>query len=99
MRVHHLNCGTDCPIGGALYDGCSSGPLAHLVCHCLLIETDASGLVLVDTGYGLRDVQRPFPRISWPLATLLNVRLREGKRRFGKSNSSAIRDMTFAISS
>jgi glyoxylase-like metal-dependent hydrolase (beta-lactamase superfamily II) len=77
MRVHHLNCGTDCPLGGALFDGRSQGPLARLVCHCLLVETATSGLVLVDTGYGLRDVIQPFPRISRPFAALLNVRLRE----------------------
>jgi glyoxylase-like metal-dependent hydrolase (beta-lactamase superfamily II) len=77
MRVHHLNCGTDCPFGGALFDGRSLGPLAHLVCHCLLIETASAGLVLVDTGYGLRDVDRPFPRISRPFAAMLNIRLRE----------------------
>jgi glyoxylase-like metal-dependent hydrolase (beta-lactamase superfamily II) len=77
MRIHHLNCGTDCPFGGAFFDGRSKGPLAHLVCHCLLIETDSSGLVLVDTGYGLRDVAKPFPRISRPFAAMLNIRLRE----------------------
>jgi glyoxylase-like metal-dependent hydrolase (beta-lactamase superfamily II) len=77
MRIHHLNCGTDCPFGGAVFDGRSKGPLGHLVCHCLLIETDSSGLVLVDTGYGLRDVQHPFPRISRPFAMMLNIRLRE----------------------
>ncbi|SEL54909.1 Metallo-beta-lactamase superfamily protein [Sphingomonas palmae] len=81
MRIHHLNCGTDCPVGGALFDGRSAGPLATLVCHCLLIETDAHGLVLVDTGYGLRDVahphQRPGPRITPPWRLLLNIRLRE----------------------
>jgi glyoxylase-like metal-dependent hydrolase (beta-lactamase superfamily II) len=77
MRVHHLNCGTDCPIGGAFFDGRSKGALAHLVCHCLLVETN-SGLVLVDTGYGLRDVQRPFQgRIPRPFAAMLNIRLRE----------------------
>ncbi|MGA0607583.1 MBL fold metallo-hydrolase [Phenylobacterium sp. VNQ135] len=76
MRIHHLNCGTDCPFGGAVFDGRSKGPLGHLVCHCLLVETDA-GLVLVDTGYGLRDVRDPFPRLSRPLAAMLNIRLRE----------------------
>jgi glyoxylase-like metal-dependent hydrolase (beta-lactamase superfamily II) len=55
MRIHHLNCGTCCPMGGALFDGISAGPLGRLVCHCLLIETDA-GLVLVDTGFGTKDV-------------------------------------------
>jgi hypothetical protein len=27
MRIHHLNCGTDCPVGGALFDGRSKGVL------------------------------------------------------------------------
>jgi glyoxylase-like metal-dependent hydrolase (beta-lactamase superfamily II) len=77
VRIHHLNCGTDCPFGGALFDGRSKGALGHLVCHCLLIETDRSGLVLVDTGYGLKDVRKPLPRLSAPFMTLLNIRLRE----------------------
>lgn len=80
MRIHHLNCGTDCPLGGALFDGCSSGLLGQIVCHCLLIETDAHGLVLVDTGYGLKDVDHPHradPRIPRPWRAMLNIRLRE----------------------
>jgi glyoxylase-like metal-dependent hydrolase (beta-lactamase superfamily II) len=76
MRIHHINCGTDCPFGGRLFDGRSAGPLGHLVCHCLLIETN-EGLVLVDTGYGLRDVRDPFPRLSRPFVAMLNIRLRE----------------------
>lgn len=83
MHIHHLNCGTDCPLGGALFDGRSLGPLGHIVCHCLLIETDAHGLVLVDTGYGLRDVEhphdRPDPRITLPWRLMLNIRLRESE--------------------
>jgi glyoxylase-like metal-dependent hydrolase (beta-lactamase superfamily II) len=63
MHIHHLNCGCMCPIGGALFDGFSQGPTARLVCHCLLIETD-QGLVLVDTGFGLQDVQSPYSRLS-----------------------------------
>ena len=81
MRIHHLNCGTDCPLGGALFDGRSRGLLGRIVCHCLLIETDAHGLVLVDTGYGLRDVDhphdRPSPRITLPWRMMLNIRLHE----------------------
>ena len=80
MKIHHLNCGTDCPVGGALFDGRSKGPLGRLVCHCLLIESDA-GLVLVDTGYGLREVAHPHagssPRITRAMRTMLNIRLRE----------------------
>lgn len=54
MRVHHLNCGTMCPYGAQLVLGHPELPGQHLVCHCLLIETNA-GLVLVDTGFAARD--------------------------------------------
>ena len=63
MRIHHLNCGTCCPAGGRMFDGRSDGPQGVLVCHCLLIETDA-GLVLVDTGFGAKDVDHPKYRLS-----------------------------------
>jgi glyoxylase-like metal-dependent hydrolase (beta-lactamase superfamily II) len=57
MRIHHLNCGTCCPWGGRVFDGVSKGLLhGHIVCHCLLLETDA-GLVLVDTGMGHRPIE------------------------------------------
>lgn len=52
-----------CPIGGALFDGFSRGLTASLVCHCLLIETN-QGLVLIDTGFGQRDVKAPLSRLS-----------------------------------
>ncbi len=59
MRVHHLSCGTMCPLGGSLVDGTGSPfRTATMVCHCLLIETDR-GLVLVETGLGLQDVVDP----------------------------------------
>ncbi|MBD3882850.1 MBL fold metallo-hydrolase [Phormidium tenue FACHB-886] len=63
MHIHHLNCGCMCPLGGALFDGFSQKLTASLVCHCLLIETDR-GLVLVDTGFGQRDVKSPYSRLS-----------------------------------
>jgi glyoxylase-like metal-dependent hydrolase (beta-lactamase superfamily II) len=71
MRIHHLNCGCMCPVGGRLWDGVSRGPTAQLVCHCLLVETDSSGLVLVDTGFGSRDVEDPYGRLS-PLFIHMN---------------------------
>lgn len=59
MHIHHLNCGTCCPWGGRLFDGTSLGLIrGHVVCHCLLIETPNAGLVLVDTGFGHRDVSK-----------------------------------------
>lgn len=56
MKVVHLNCATLCPLGGRWING--GDPLcqrARLVCHVLLVET-SDGLVLVDTGLGLTDV-------------------------------------------
>ena len=76
MQIHHLSCGTMCPFGGRLWDGHSPvlGP-AKIVCHCLLIETEI-GLVLVDTGFGSRDVRQP-QRLSLVFRTANRIRLRE----------------------
>lgn len=54
--VHHLNCATLCPVAGFL-TGASGLGRGRMVAHCLLVETERDGLVLVDTGFGLRDVQ------------------------------------------
>lgn len=58
--VHHLNCATMCPIAGALL-GEPRGPgglgRGRMVCHCLLVETERDGLVLVDSGFGTREVE------------------------------------------
>lgn len=56
LRVHHLNCATLHPPGGRLVGGVPGR--ARLVCHCLLIET-ADSLVLVDTGIGLHTIAAP----------------------------------------
>jgi glyoxylase-like metal-dependent hydrolase (beta-lactamase superfamily II) len=74
MRIHHLSCGTMCPLGGRLMDGFSHGAFGHLVCHCLLIETE-QGLVLVDTGFGTRDAEHPFPRLSRLYVDMLRIHL------------------------
>lgn len=55
MRVHHLNCGTMRPPGGALINRAGGRFGARMVCHCLLLDTGAE-LVLVDTGLGVPDV-------------------------------------------
>ncbi len=75
MRVHHLNCGTMCPPFGRLIRG--EGSLVsrgHMVCHCLLLETDA-GLVLVDTGIGLGDMAEPRERLGPGFTALVGPRL------------------------
>lgn len=59
MRVHHLNCATLRPPSRRLVNG--TGGLfdkATMVCHCLLVETDA-GLVLIDSGFGTADLAAP----------------------------------------
>ncbi|MFJ2028636.1 MBL fold metallo-hydrolase [Streptosporangium sp. NPDC087985] len=55
MNIHHLNLGSMRKIDPT-YDALSP---EHVVCHALLVETDAAGLVLVETGLGLGDVERP----------------------------------------
>ncbi|MGG5811879.1 MBL fold metallo-hydrolase [Falsiroseomonas sp. CW058] len=71
MKIHHLDLGPCRPLGGRLMDGVSPGTVARLSCHCLLVETDHHGLVLVDTGFGLRDALRPAPRLpAWNIALL-----------------------------
>jgi glyoxylase-like metal-dependent hydrolase (beta-lactamase superfamily II) len=58
MKIHHLNCGTMHPIA-----------TGRMVCHVLLLETDR-GLALVDTGFGVRDVESPAERIG-PLTRVI----------------------------
>ncbi|MDH5835659.1 MBL fold metallo-hydrolase [Luteimonas kalidii] len=78
MRLHHLNCISTCPLGGRLMDGRSFTLAArgHLACHCVLAVTN-TGLVLVDTGLGLRDVANPRSRLSGFFLALLRPELRE----------------------
>jgi len=78
MRIHHINCISTCPLGGALMD---EGPESivsrgRLTNHCLLIETGTS-LVLVDTGLGLRDVADPRSRLSAFFLRLVSPEFRE----------------------
>lgn len=70
MKIHHLNCISTCPLGGALMDGQSAALRGRLTCHCMLLEVGGS-LVLVDTGFGLRDVADPRARISGFFLALL----------------------------
>ncbi|MFD0371715.1 MBL fold metallo-hydrolase [Streptomyces sp. NPDC127114] len=55
MKIHHLNCGSVRTIDPT-YEGPAPAPAVN---HCLLVETDADGLVLVETGLGLGDVRDP----------------------------------------
>lgn len=65
--VHHLSCATMCPGAGRV------GLVPReLVAHCLLVET-ADGLVLVDTGLGVDDVEQGARRLG-PAPVLLGMR-------------------------
>jgi glyoxylase-like metal-dependent hydrolase (beta-lactamase superfamily II) len=78
MRIHHLNCMSTCPLGGKLMDNRTPDIMARgeLSCHCLLVEA-GSDLVLIDTGFGLRDVQNPASRLSKFFLTLVHPDFRE----------------------
>jgi glyoxylase-like metal-dependent hydrolase (beta-lactamase superfamily II) len=81
LRVHHLNCGTMCPVCAPLINGRGASEQktgwldpARMVCHVLLIETPKDGLVLVDTGIGALDIQTP-ERLGRPFLALTRARL------------------------
>lgn len=81
MVVHHLNCATLCPGTALLVNGRGS-PFgrSRLVCHCLLIEGARDGLILVDTGLGLRDVADGRGRLgpmAFMMASCPHIRLEE----------------------
>lgn len=77
MRVHHLNCGTMCPVGRRVMNGEGSifAP-ARLVCHCLAVET-GEGILLVDTGLGLRDIEDPRGRLGGGFVAMVRPALEE----------------------
>lgn len=79
MKIHHLNCGTMCPMCKRLING-SGGffQRANMVCHCLLIES-AQGLILVDTGLGTSDIQRPKKRLGAGFIAMLSPQLDMGE--------------------
>ena len=66
LKVHHLNCGSMCPLGSHLFPRFFP---QEIVCHCLLIEV-GQRLVLVDTGLGVQDLQN-LKKLG-PLTYLLN---------------------------
>ena len=77
LKVHHLNCGTLCPVGGRLLTGEGSFfTRGRMICHCLLIETPGSGLVLVDTGFGTPDVADPRGKLGAPFMAITGPRAR-----------------------
>ena len=60
IKIKHLNCGTLHPL---------FQPNVQSILYCLLIEID-NGLLLVDTGFGIRDYQQPTRFIKLFVASL-----------------------------
>lgn len=57
MRIHHLNCGS---LRVVTPDDATVGlDPRPAVAHCLLVESDSAGLILIDSGIGSRDIDRP----------------------------------------
>ncbi len=84
--VHHLNCATMCPLAGFALGG-SAFSRGHMVAHCLLVETERDGLVLIDTGFGTRDIaglsglSRSFRMLTGPKLDLAETALAQVEAR------------------
>ncbi len=71
--VHHLSCATMCPLAGRWF-GMTGAGLGRglMVAHCVVVETERDGLVLIDTGFGTRDctgethIARTFRALAGP---------------------------------
>lgn len=76
IRIHHLNCGTMCPLCERLINTRAGSVMTpgKFVCHCLLIETP-EGLVLVDTGLGSLDISQSRRRLGAVYPTLFKPSL------------------------
>ena len=76
MKIHHLNCGTLCPYCARLINGKGGWTeKGRLVCHCLALETKV-GVVLVDTGFGVADVEKPKARLGGAFLALTQPTLK-----------------------
>lgn len=76
MKIHHMNCGTMCPVCKRLING-NGGffERAEMVCHCLMVESE-QGLILVDTGLGTDDVLESGRRLGLGFVAMLAPQLR-----------------------
>lgn len=75
MRIHHMSCGSFCPVARRWVNGAGSVfERGHLCCHCLLIESN-QGLILVDTGLGTADVEQPHLRLGRWFTTVAQPKL------------------------
>lgn len=76
IKIHHLNCGTMCPFCQRLMNSKTGSwfESGQMVCHCLLIETPET-LLMVDTGMGTHDIANPKARLGSMQPPLFKPRL------------------------
>lgn len=75
MKVHHLTCGSMCPLLFSTFKT-PGARRDEMVTHCLLIET-ADCLVLVDTGFGLDDMRDGRSRLGGPFCSVIRPQFDE----------------------
>lgn len=75
MRLNHVAAATMCPWGGRLLSDGAGRPWGRglLVCHCWILETPSSGLVVVDTGFSHAAISHP-SSLELPVRALLAPR-------------------------
>ncbi len=72
MKVHHLDCATMCPLARRFTNGAGSLFERGSMCgHCLLVETERHGLVLIDSGFGEDDRRDPRGRLGGAFCGLI----------------------------
>src|SRR5215472_3288530 len=75
MKVHHVDCGTMCPLSARLINGRGGWfERSRMCCHCLILETN-DGLALVDTGLGTADIENPRRRLGGAFVAITRARL------------------------
>jgi glyoxylase-like metal-dependent hydrolase (beta-lactamase superfamily II) len=82
VQVHHLNCGTLCPLTERLVEG--RGRLlrhAERICRVLLLE-GKHGLILVDTGLGTQGCLHPIRHYGLPFVATCRPKLRQPETAF-----------------
>lgn len=89
-KIHHINCGS--------LRGFPNDPNPSATCHCLLLE-DKNGLALVDTGFGLEEVNHPVERIGRQLIDTFGILFNESETAVRQVEKLGLRprDVTHAI--
>jgi glyoxylase-like metal-dependent hydrolase (beta-lactamase superfamily II) len=89
VKIHHLDCATMCPLARPWVNGDGSFfSRGLMVGHCLLVETDAHGLVLIDTGFGVEDMATPGKRLGHAFSFVIGAGL--GRTKPAKAQIEAL---------